>query len=493
MCGIIAAFDYGTVERGVEAARHRGPDAIGIVGSGGVVLGHTRLAIVDLDARSNQPFTYGRVTLAYNGETWNYRAVRAELEGLGRMFYTAGDTEVVAAAIDVWGWEGLRKLDGMCAVAWTTGDGQLWLARDRFGEIPLHYSGDVAASELKVLAAGTLAVRPSAYVPPGGVVVLEKGKASRTFPFHANSQPATSPLGFEAAVAAVRTAVCRGVTDRTMADVPVCTLLSGGLDSTAVAWAAKQVMPSLIAYTAVQDERSRDLRMARLAAAHVGCELREVTIPRPTPADLARTVAAIEMPHKAQVEIGWACLVLAARIAADGFKVVFSGEGSDELWGSYGFAYHGIKAQGWHAYRRGLFMEQHRKNFARCNKAFMTAGVECRLPFLHPPLVDLAWSLPEDRVRRGKRPKAVLEAAFADVLPREILTRAKVAFQEGLGMREAAAAAVDGPAAFYKDVFERIYGPSTNHRRSAVADRGSSETDHGCVRSEISDAQRDLF
>ncbi len=492
MCGVVAAFDLGTVERGVEATRHRGPDAMGIVQHGGVALGHARLAVVDLDPRSDQPFVVGRTTLSYNGEVWNHKAVRAELQALGRRFRTAGDTEVVATALDEWGWEGLLRLDGMFAAAWTHGDGQLWLARDRFGEIPLHYTETAAASELKVLqAAGRMG--PASYVPPGAVVVLGNASASRSFSFHTNGQPEPSALGFEAAASAVRSAVIRGVADRTMADVPVCALLSGGLDSTVVAWSALQAMPALVTYVAVQDRRSSDLRMARMAASDLGVDLREVDIPAPTPTDLARTVAAIELPHKAQVEIGWACLVLAARIRSDGFKVVFSGEGSDELWGSYGFAYHGIKAEGWHAYRRRLFLDQHRKNFARCNKAFMTAGVECRLPFLHPPLVDLAWSLPETSVRRDRRPKAVLEEAFKDVVPRAILRRAKVAFQEGLGMREAAAAAVDAPATFYRETFERMYGETVDRRRGAGADRGSTEADHGRVRPEAGDAQRDLF
>jgi asparagine synthase (glutamine-hydrolysing) len=84
----------------------------------------------------------------------------------------------------------------------------------------------------------------------------------------------------------------------------------------------------------------------------------------------------------------------------DGFKVTFSGEGSDELWGSYGFAYHALKTQDWHTYRRNLFVTQHRKNFMRCNKIFMAHSVECWLPFLHYPLVEFALSLPRDTVEQ---------------------------------------------------------------------------------------------
>lgn len=493
MCGIVAAVGGADVLSGVMSARHRGPDAAGVSRrDGDVQIGHTRLAIVDLDTRSDQPMTRGRTTVSYNGEVWNHAAVRAELSALGRAFHTTGDTEVMAMALDEWGWTGLRKLDGMFAVAWTHDDGQLWLSRDRFGEIPLHYTRSGAASELKILRAAGL-TGEAAYVPPGAVVVLGRAEQAGTLVVHANQAPAAFSGPFEEAAGLVRRALCRGVADRTMADVPVCTLLSGGLDSTVVAWAARQVMPGLVAYTAVQNERSSDLRAARTAAAAIGCELREVRVPEPTSADLSRTVAAIEMPHKAQVEIAWACLVLARRIADDGFKVVFSGEGADELWGSYGFAFHGIQRLGWHAYRRALFMEQHRKNFARCNKAFMTAGVECRLPFLHPPLVDLAWSLPEHCVRRDRRPKAVLEEAFRDVVPKAILTRAKVAFQDGLGMKDAAARAVSAPQTFYRETFEELYGWSAHRGRGAGTDRRSADADHGSHRPSAGGAQRSLF
>ena len=125
----------------------------------------------------------------------------------------------------------------------------------------------------------------------------------------------------------------------------------------------------------------------------MGIELREVMIPLPSSADLSTVIRCIEMDCKAQVEIGWPCLRLAQAMRADGFKVTYSGEGSDELWASYGFAYHALKTQDWHAYRKDLFLSQARKNFARCNKVFMAHCVECRLPFLNTALVEYALSL----------------------------------------------------------------------------------------------------
>jgi asparagine synthase (glutamine-hydrolysing) len=246
--------------------------------------------------------------------------------------------------------------------------------------------------------------------------------------------------------------------ERAISDVPVCTLLSGGIDSAAVAYGLKQVLPGLVAYTAVFDKKSRDLKMARLAAEQIGIPLVEVNVPQPSTCDLASVIGHIEMASKAQVEIGWPCLKLAEAMRADGFKVTFSGEGSDELWASYGFAYHALQTQDWHLYRRDLFLTQAQRNFPRVNKAFMAYGIEARLPFLHVPLVELALSLRKDAVQDGKsRPKAVIQRAFAGLLPDEVTRRPKVAFQDGLGLKAAIAATIADPAKLYRAEYARQY------------------------------------
>src|SRR4029077_12074947 len=128
----------------------------------------TRLAILDLDPRSSQPFTTGEVRLVFNGEMWNYQALRAELSGLGRTFATSGDTEVVAVALDQWGPAALARFNGMFALAWTTDGQTLHLARDRFGEIPLHIAQQrpfCFASERKALLA--LGAHPASFADIG--------------------------------------------------------------------------------------------------------------------------------------------------------------------------------------------------------------------------------------------------------------------------------------------------------------------------------------
>jgi asparagine synthase (glutamine-hydrolysing) len=462
MCGLTGGFGEPS-DAAVAALAHRGPDARAVVRSGAAWLGHTRLAVMDLDPRSDQPFRRGPLTLAYNGEAWNYAHVREHLESLGEVFTTSGDTEVVAAALLRWpAEEALRNLDFMGAMAWTVeGEGVLRLARDRFGEVPLHASLARPfrfASELKALVAAGADPRSFRDVGPGELWEVSECRVERVTRWY--DPPCAPDPSATRAVAAldVKQLVLRGASRRAMSDAPACTLLSGGIDSAAVALTLVGLMPGLTAFVAVMDECSPDLRCAREVAEALRLPLVEVKVRPPTADDLARVVRAIEMPYKAQVEIGWPCLALAEAIRAEGFKVTFSGEGSDELWASYGFSYHALETQDWHQYRKDLFLSQARKNFPRANKAFMAHSVECRLPFLHYPLVERALALPREAVQDRGRPKAVIQDAFRGLLPDSVTRRQKLAFQDGLGLKPEVSKVLPDPRRFYAAEFERAYG-----------------------------------
>jgi len=461
MCGIVGTIggSLPRVEVGVRSLRHRGPDASGSVVKGDVVLGHTRLSILDVDARSNQPFLYRAVALTYNGELWNFKELRAELETYGHTFQTTGDTEVVAAALSEWGTYGLRKMRGMFAMAWTVDGEVLYLARDRYGEIPIHYSQEYPsyfASELKALRTMGVDLGVVKWVGPGEFVRLDRtGWQGFTW-----NKIDVTPIedDLERASEVVREKLIAGTAERTISDVPVCTLLSGGIDSAAVVYALKDLIPGIVAYHAVLDKKSPDLKAARSVAEYLGVEMREVDVRVPTSADMVDVVRTLEMPLKAHVEIGWPCMVLARRMREDGFKVTFSGEGSDEMWASYGFSFHALKTQEWHTYRRDLFLSQHRKNFARCNKIFLSHGVECRLPFLNQDLVEYAIRLKKESVRNAKSYKAVIQKAFEGLLPDHITHRPKLAFQDGMGLKKELQTVLGNPKVFYKECYEREYG-----------------------------------
>lgn len=469
MCGILAAAGRLDLTAAVAALEHRGPDAHHIVEEAGVTLGHTRLAIQDPASRSDQPYRDGPVTLVYNGELFNAPRIRALVETADprRTWSTTGDTEVVAAALAVLGPESaLPELDGMYGLAWTDTrrPGVLMAARDRHGEVPLHVHRGaplLVASELKAFRAlGRRCGKAVVDVPPGEWWELH-GPAVTRHAYHRLTATPAPELTRETATLQLRHALARSVDRRVISDVPVCALLSGGIDSAAIVAELVRHHPGLTTYTAVLNPKSADLRHARETAEHLGVHLVEVDVRPPTADDLSHAVQVIEQPYKAQVEIAWPCLVLAAAMRADGYRVTYTGEGSDELWASYAFAYHGLTRADWYSYRRHLIASQAVRNFPRVNKAFMAHGVEGRLPFLDPDLVTLALSMPRAAVQDGTSParrKAVLTDAYREHLPTSVTRRAKVAFQDGLGLKAAIARTLPNPARYYRAEHSRLYG-----------------------------------
>jgi len=144
-----------------------------------------------------------------------------------------------------------------------------------------------------------------------------------------------------------------------------------------------------------------------------------------------------------------------------GLTLVYTGEGSAELLGSYGFAGLALKKESWCDYRKKLFQGQSRKNFMRCNKSFMAYGVEARLPFAAKPYVEYLLSLPEHTVRKSRNPKhwkELLTLAYKDVLPIEILTAYKLGFQDGCGLKKSISTVFSNPKKVYANEYRRIYG-----------------------------------
>src|SRR5437879_9899117 len=148
MCGIAGTVGGATpqpsvLERMADTMAHRGPDGEGTWSDDTVGLAFRRLAIIDLQERSNQPMHFERWHLVFNGEIYNYLELRRELAALGHRFATEGDTEVLLHAWAQWGERALERLNGMFAFAiWDDAERRLTLARDPFGEKPLYYRRD---------------------------------------------------------------------------------------------------------------------------------------------------------------------------------------------------------------------------------------------------------------------------------------------------------------------------------------------------------------
>lgn len=457
MCGLAGAVGspVPVVEAMLDRVAHRGPDGRGLVEAHGALHGHVRLALVDLTAASAQPFRLGDAVLSFNGEVWNHVELRAELEALGRRFATRGDTEVLAAALDEWGVDGaLPRVDGMFALAWSKA-GRTVLARDRYGKVPLYVLRRPGgrwqwASERKAWAPPASAA--AAPLPPGTRLDLSDGKVSRWYALPSSSRHAAADLA-----GLLRASVRR----RLAADAPVCVLASGGLDSSIVLAAAREVRRDVVAYAAVHDPASEDLASARRFCAELGVPLREVVVGKVGEGAARDALRSIEIATKAQVEIAVLCLPLAERIAADGFKACLAGEGADELFGGYGNMCIQASKGGdelWRDIRVAQLEKMSRGNFVRCNKAFMARGVEARLPFLSPDVVELALSLGKAGCPPGKK---LLKEAFGGIIPSWIIKRQKDTFQGASGVSRDLAAAIADPARFYNAEARRTFGGIT--------------------------------
>src|SRR6516164_5058695 len=320
MCGIAGCYQQADGQKLVDVMTdriaHRGPDATGTWshedGRVAMHLGHLRLSIIDLSAAANQPVTKDGLTIVYNGELYNYKELRADLKARGVRFVTESDTEVVLEAWRAWGPEALRRFRGMFAFALADeAAGDLVLARDPLGIKPLYYlprgGGVVFASELKALVAATgseLRLEPGALVASmlyywlpeqrcaiDGVQKLPGGSWARLRPdgtFSVQSYWSASDVAAEAAAGApadLRSVIEESVTMHLVADVPVSSFLSGGLDSSLVTVLAHQADTGIDAYTITfrpEDQRLEampdDAVYARKVAAQFGIRLNEIEI-----------------------------------------------------------------------------------------------------------------------------------------------------------------------------------------------------------------------
>ncbi len=374
MCGIAGIFhaetpkpvDPARVERMCDALAHRGPDGAGVWTDHGVGLGHRRLSIIDV-AGSPQPMHAGngRAVIVFNGEIYNFRALRRELEQDGFTFRTSGDTEVILAAWQRWGPGCLDRLDGMFAFALYDRDKrQLFLARDRFGVKPLflaHLSdGSIAfASELKGLLAHPLLrrrVNPQAieaymtwgYVPDthsilGGVeklpaghfLLLEQGRAPGPAQRWWDIDFTARESGSEADLSAQLIQLLReGVQSRMVADVPLGAFLSGGVDSSGVvalmseASAAPVQTCSIGFDVAAYDETSH----ARKVAAQFGTDHQEWIVATDDFAAIDKLAAMFDEPFAdASALPTWRV----CQLARERVTVALSGDGADEAFGGY--------------------------------------------------------------------------------------------------------------------------------------------------------------
>jgi len=375
MCGIAGCYQqpdgHKLVDLMTDRIAHRGPDSTGVWSHEDdhvtAQLGFRRLSIIDLSTAADQPMHKDGLTIVYNGELYNYRALRAELAASGVRFRTQCDTEVVLEAWRRWGADALRRFRGMFAFAlFDEHTGELVLVRDPFGIKPLYYlprsGGAVFASELKALVTAVgpeLRIEPGALVAsmlyywlpeqrcaiqdvrklPGGSWALLRPDGTLTVQPYWNiaDVAADAAAGPPADLGQV---IQESVTAHLVADVPVSSFLSGGLDSSIVTVLAHRAAQEIDAYTITfrpEDQRLEampdDAVYARKVAARFGVRLHEIEISPDIVSVLPRMVDVLDEPIGDPAAINTLLMCEAAR--ERGVKVILSGMGADELFGGY--------------------------------------------------------------------------------------------------------------------------------------------------------------
>lgn len=392
MCGIAGFWDVahrldsgqGTVAlvRMTDAIRHRGPDDAGVYRdeAAGLWLGHRRLAVVDLSPEGRQPMTSasGRYVMVFNGEVYNYRRLRPELEASGAHFRGHSDTEVMLAAIEQWGLDtALQRFIGMFAFAlWDTQARTLTLARDRLGIKPLYYGWTgttwAFASELKALAAlpgfrvevdrGALCLllrhnyipaphsiyRGICKLPPGALLRIDAHGVANAVA--AGSLPARVQTYWSLAEVAARGRTEVSDADaidaldgllrdaialRMEADVPLGAFLSGGVDSSTVValMQAQSTRPVQTFSIGFHEAAHDEARFARQVAHHLGTEHHELYVtPRDALDVIPRLPTMFDEPFSDSSQIP---TFLVSKLARSRVTVSLSGDGGDELFAGY--------------------------------------------------------------------------------------------------------------------------------------------------------------
>jgi asparagine synthase (glutamine-hydrolysing) len=393
MCGIVGlqgSFRVELIEGMTTALSHRGPDGHGVrvLNQGHTALGHRRLSIIDLSHAGCQPMTVGPdrgggqregLTLVFNGEIYNFRLLREELERDGHRFRSATDSEVLLHLYEAEGLSMLSRLNGIFSFAIHDDRlsgrpdgverGALFLARDHLGVKPLYYTelseGFAFASELKALLrlpslarevdavaihqmlaylwtpAPLTALAGVRKLEPGAALLVHDGRVQRNWAYYRMPYNGrTSQESFSTLAGQLEPLVARAVERQLVADVPVGAFLSGGLDSSAVvammkrAW-PDRTFPCFTIHSGVDEpsDGTSDLPYARQVAGHLGLPLEEIILEPNAIERLPEMIWWLDEPQADPAPIN--ALLIAERARAMGIPVLLSGAGGDDLFTGY--------------------------------------------------------------------------------------------------------------------------------------------------------------
>lgn len=445
MCGIagfvgtIQPTSTKQVQRMLDAMIHRGPDQHGLwaseVAGPGVVLGHRRLSIIDLSEAGRQPMVHSStgVVLSYNGECYNYREIRAELQALGHQFRSRSDTEVILAAYVEWGERAITRFRGMFAVAlWDPRDRSLLLVRDRMGIKPLYYTTNGVetwfASEVRALVAASDSCQlldraalasylwhgfvPGPRTMVRGISLLPAGSTLR---FRENGQIEVPKRYWQIprselcvdrkeSVRSAREALEEAVQMRLVSDVPLGVFLSGGVDSSVIATLAQRSSSSPIQTFNISFEDSDfdESVHAETVARSLGTDHHRIPLDESSFSEqLPNALQSLDQPTFDGINTYF----VSQAVRQAGLTVALSGAGGDELFGGYASFTDLPRMRLWSQSSR--FVPERLRGFAADRISRMLAGAGSEIP------PQTRWGKLRDVLDSRGEPVALYQCAYA--------------------------------------------------------------------------------
>jgi asparagine synthase (glutamine-hydrolysing) len=319
---------------------------------------------------------------------------------------------------------------------------KVFVVRDYVGELPLWYGIDndgklVFCSEKKGLPLTDLydtqvkAIYPGTYLEYNYKTLEHSTQTYYKLPTEIINDDR------ETIVNNIRKMLEEAVKVKMVSDVPICTILSGGIDSVITTYILSRIKPDIEAFVVSMgdgDTKNDDIKYARIAAKEFGVKLHEIILTEKDVEDaIEETLYVIEQSRWQNVGSAIAQIALSKKINELGFKVVFSGDLSDEIWGSYGHiqAFH-WRPEDYDKARRKLVEDVHKTNFLTTNQSIMWGGtVEVRTPYSWRPFVEYTLNIPPLYQKEGGHMKPLLRAAFKGEISDELLYRPKVYFAKG--------------------------------------------------------------
>lgn len=372
MCGIAGLINFNgqpvdaqLIHAMTASVAHRGPDGEGHYLDGPVGLGHRRLAIIDLSEHGRQPMSNQDKSLwiTFNGEIYNFKSIREELEKIGHHFSSASDTEIVLHAYEEWGLDCLSRLNGMFAFGlWDTRRHQLWLVRDRLGVKPLFYSTSptrlLFGSEIKALLCDddqgrqpdlralayflALNYTPAPYtlfagirqILPGHYLLIEANGEIHDCEYWSLAYKEDTRWNIRDAVNQFDSLLEDAVRLRLVSDVPFGAFLSGGLDSSSVAyWMSRQLREQVKTFTIGFGEPSFDEVRYAEEVSHV---LHTNWLSQTVTADISDTLPKlVQHAEEPTADSSMAAVYYLARLARQHVTMVLTGDGADEIIAGY--------------------------------------------------------------------------------------------------------------------------------------------------------------